>query len=166
MPVNGNTSTLDLILSGTFIQALTNVPVTLTLAQVNNMQIAFTGALTANVPVTFPAIGGIWIINNQTTGDFDITLESATAGGATIVVPTGISQVFSDGKNLIFVSNPAFDDVGKVYEYSGLRLPAGHLWANGGQASRTSFANLFNATTEVATVNMNGTGLPPWGDPV
>lgn len=157
VPVNGNFSSLDSILSDTFVQALTNVDVTLTLVQANNFQIALTGALTANINLLYPAIGGAWVLNNQTTGDFEITVGIAASSGSTVVAPSGVSQIALDGTNVFFTSNPPSQDVGKVYEYSGLFLPAGHLWGNGGQYLRTDFLNLFNATTAPTTANLNGT---------
>jgi hypothetical protein len=64
--------------------ALTNANVTLTAAQYSVPVLIFTGALTANVVVTVPTTGE-WIVYNETTGAFTVTLSNGT--GATQVVP-------------------------------------------------------------------------------
>jgi hypothetical protein len=64
--------------------ALTNANVTLTAAQYSVPVLIFTGTLTANVVVTVPTTGE-WIVYNETTGAFTVTLSNGT--GATQVVP-------------------------------------------------------------------------------
>lgn len=40
---------------------------------------------------------------------------------------------------------------GVIHEYSGINLPAGYLWANGQQVSRSTYARLFAALTVAIT---------------
>jgi len=73
------------------IQTNLNVPlvasnVTLTAIQYGSSLLTFTGALTANITVTFPTQGQ-WTLYNATSGAFTITVSNGT--GANIVVTQG-----------------------------------------------------------------------------
>lgn len=72
---------------------------TLTQAQYGVAIIVLTGAVTANKSVVFPAQAGAWVVVNNTTGAFSITLQ--TASGTGVVVTQGTStNVFCDGTNI------------------------------------------------------------------
>lgn len=62
--------------------------VTLTTAQSQNLYFNFTGILTANINVIYPASAGrLIIVNNGTTGSF--TLTAKPSGGTGVVIPQG-----------------------------------------------------------------------------
>lgn len=113
VPLNANETILDNQLAGTTSIALTNTNVTLTspngsgTGQTQAMRFVFTGAIAANIIVTIPAgVSGRWIVSNQTTGSYTVTLASG-GGGTTAVAPQGYNiQVFSDGTNVISLSSP------------------------------------------------------------
>jgi hypothetical protein len=72
---------------------------TLTQAQYGASSIVLTGAITANKAVVLPNGPGRWLVTNNTTGAFTITLK--TAAGTGVVVTQGKSTlVFSDGTNV------------------------------------------------------------------
>jgi len=73
----------------------------LTQPQYLNINIEFSGVLTANLVYAVPAgVGGIWSISNGTTGSFSLTF--AVTGGGTFVLPQGQrSLVISDGTNVV-----------------------------------------------------------------
>lgn len=111
---------LDGLIGGSVSVALTNVPVTLTAptgksisptagpVQSQNKMIVFTGTLTADVTVTLP-LPGHYLIDNQTTGAFVITLRGATAATRVIGLPPGFTgSIFNDGSNVKFI------DLGKT----------------------------------------------------
>jgi hypothetical protein len=83
---------LNLPASGTY---------TISGAQLNQISYLLTGALTANVTLVVPASVQQYWINNQTTGGFLVTVESASPG-TTVNVAQG-SQVilYCDGTNII-----------------------------------------------------------------
>lgn len=100
-PLNNNTTILDAAFGNTTSVALTNSNVTLTTAQLQVMQVRFTGAISANIIITVPAIGGRWSFTNATSGAYTITIASAGAGSS-VVAPQGYSTLmFSDGTNIV-----------------------------------------------------------------
>jgi len=70
-------------------------------AQLNQISYLLTGALTANVTLVVPASVQQYWINNQTTGGFEVIVQSASPG-TTVAVAQG-SQVilYCDGTNII-----------------------------------------------------------------
>ena len=100
-PLNNNTTILDAAFGNTTSIALTNANVTLTSTQLQVMQVKFTGAISANIIVTVPAIGGRWTFTNATSGAYTVTIASAGAG-TSVVAPQGYSTLmFSDGTNIV-----------------------------------------------------------------
>jgi hypothetical protein len=74
---------------------------TLSGAQLNQISYLLTGALTGNVTLVVPASVQQYWINNQTTGGFLVTLESASPG-ATVSVGQGAQVIlYCDGTNVI-----------------------------------------------------------------
>src|SRR6266481_1366567 len=73
--------------------------------QAQNIVQKFTGTLTTNQIITFPAIIQIYYVQNATAGAFTLTLGAA-GGGTTVAVPQGQNMiVFSDGTNVVNASN-------------------------------------------------------------
>src|SRR3990167_2848545 len=73
-PLNANFEELDTLLGGTLAIALAAANVVLTVAQSQNLNYQLTGVLAANVSIQWPAVGGFYIVDNQTTGAFTVTL--------------------------------------------------------------------------------------------
>lgn len=94
-PLNTDFDTLDLVIGGTL--ALTGgtasfgAAVTLTQTQANNRRVEVSGVLTSNFVITFPAIGGEWIVYNNTTGSFTVTCKT----NASAVTAIGVTQTLS-----------------------------------------------------------------------
>jgi hypothetical protein len=85
-PVNGDWDTIDRAFGGTHSVSLTNANVTLTATQCQNARIRLTGAITANITIFFPTvISGLFVVDNETTGAFVITLASAGAGPESVI---------------------------------------------------------------------------------
>ena len=91
VPENYNEAALDLILGGTASVSVTSASgtVALTADKYQPLALRFTGTLTANVTYTVPSgVGGTWVVRNETTGSYTITLQSLTSGASsTFVVP-------------------------------------------------------------------------------
>ena len=84
----------------TAVTGLTNANVTLTSLQYGRPVITLAGTLTGNVQIILPAISGQqWLIANNTTGAFSLTVKTAAGTGQTI--PSGQSlPVWGDGTNI------------------------------------------------------------------
>lgn len=86
--------------------------------QANYPIIELTGALTGNIHVTFP-LAGRWLVYNNTTGAFTITLMSAGLGTSYVIPQGDTIEVYSpDGVNIIPVLNPASQH-GIPYDLAG-----------------------------------------------
>ena len=106
---------LDAILGGTLVVPMSSTDVTLTLAQWQNKAFKITGTLTNLVNLILPlspnsvgnatAVGGEFIIDNETTGPFNLVVKTAAAGSAGTGVAQGGRQVmYSDTVN-VFTAN-------------------------------------------------------------
>jgi hypothetical protein len=79
-----------------------NSNVTLTENELNNSVIQFTGILTGNVVVYFPAQIGQWVINNKTTGNFTLNVQIVGALGTSYRIPQNTTQsLYSTGGTLV-----------------------------------------------------------------
>jgi hypothetical protein len=67
-----------------------------------NMRVVITGALSYNVTIFIPSnYPGVWIIDNQTTGPFSVTVLTTAAGSSGVAPTQGfMSTIFSDGTNV------------------------------------------------------------------
>ena len=82
-------SIIDSNLGGTLaINVGGNSNINLTAAQAQSLIHNLTGVLTGNIQYIFPAQGGFFAINNQTTGAFTVTV-SVVGGSGGIIVPQG-----------------------------------------------------------------------------
>jgi hypothetical protein len=103
--------TCDLRFGGTYVQPLSSVtPIVYTTSSVAGSYvptqysaIRLTGALTVNTTIQFPVgVGGTWLIDNQTTGAFTVTLQVGAGPSGTTYQPTQGYKTFviSDGMNM------------------------------------------------------------------
>lgn len=121
--INGNEDALDNMLGGTATVALTNAPVVLSSGQYQCSFIRFTGAITADVPITFPSVGSFYTVINDTTNssNFCVTLATTTAGSQAIGLPSGaVTDIMTDSANVRFRGLP---HVGTYWDYSGSSVP-------------------------------------------
>lgn len=82
--------------------------VTLTPAQYGVGIILLTGALTGNIKVIVPSQSGTYVVANNTTGAFSVTLATTSAGAATALVPQTQSVVaYCDATNVILAGAAA-----------------------------------------------------------
>jgi len=73
-------------LTGSYVVPVSGSNITLTPAQYSVPIIAFSGTLTANINVIFPAtVGQQWLVVNETAGAFTLTCK--TASGTGVVIP-------------------------------------------------------------------------------
>ncbi len=106
---NTNTTLIDKALGGTLTKALTG-DVTLNATEAQNIGYEFTGALSADVTVTFPTFQGPIYIRNKTTGGHSVTV--GMAAGETVVVPASLdANVYSDGTDFFILSTHGVNTV-------------------------------------------------------
>lgn len=74
--------------------------VTLTAVEARYPIIALTGALTANINVIVPASSREWIIFNNTSGAFTLTVKTAAGTGIAVTQGTA-TNLFCDGTNVL-----------------------------------------------------------------
>lgn len=118
--------------------------VSLTTAESRNAIILLTGVLTANINVIVPAVGRKWVIVNNTTGAFMVTVKTA-AGSGVAVTQGGALQLYCDGSNVAQVGVATGVQPGEVSFFARNTPPTGYLKANGALVSRTTYAALFAA---------------------
>lgn len=103
VPLNLNFGIIDAALGGVTTINVTGITTTqtLTAAQYQNLIIAFTGTLTANLIYQVPSgVGGQWIMTNAATGAFTISFRPAPSG-AQALIPVSVTgvTVYSNGTN-------------------------------------------------------------------
>jgi len=146
---NTNFSILDLAFGGRLnLNVAGNANVTLTAAQTQNMAVVLTGALTGNIQVIFPNKGGFYLVTNNTTGAFSVTL--ACVGGT-------VPQVIQQSETLSIFVNPDVPGVG--------RLATNRPLANTGVAAGTyNWANVtVGADGRITAATANVAPLPTSG---
>jgi hypothetical protein len=80
-----------------------NSNITLSATSAGNAILVFTGALTGSITISVPSgnAGGNWIVYNNTTGNYFITM--ITASGTGVIVGQGSrNQVYTDGTNMVY----------------------------------------------------------------
>jgi len=114
VPVNADWDIIDKALGSSVSKTLSNVDVFLTISEAQNQQIILTGALTANVSVLIPfksgsaveAVGGTWVVYNNTTGSYTVSILTEVAGSTGVFVAQGKrALVYSDGTNMNFADD-------------------------------------------------------------
>lgn len=159
-PTNANWGIVDQSFGGVATVALTNSPVTLSPTQYQCAFITLTGAISANIAITLPAVGSFYTVQNLTTNTsaFYVTMTTTAAGGETIGLPPGEpTEIFTDGTNVKF---RALGRVGTYWDYAGSSVPS---WVSACtlppylNCDGTSFSS---ATYPVLAAIFGGTTLP------
>lgn len=139
-PVNADWDIIDKAFGGTLTVSLTNVNVTLTQVQCQNVCIKLTGAVTGNVTVFFPSgVSGFYIVDNSTTGTFTVTLSSAGAGPYSVTaVRNANTFIWSDGVSVFLADNaPVTGGTGITVAGTTVSLQTPVTVANGGTGNNT-----------------------------
>jgi hypothetical protein len=109
---NNMISPVDTILGGTQSVVMTNADVTLSIPQWQNKAFKITGALVGNLNLILPlspnaiggtpGVGGEFIVDNRTTGNFTITVKTAASGSTGVVAQQGFRNLlYSDTVNVL-----------------------------------------------------------------
>jgi hypothetical protein len=117
VPINTDWDIIDKALGSAVQKTLSNVDITLTVAEAANQQIYLSGALTGPVTVIIPfqtgssttAVGGEWIVYNNTTGVYSVSMVTQKAGSTGVVIPQSFRcKVYSDQANIAFSDDMRF----------------------------------------------------------
>lgn len=107
----------------TTVTGLAATSLTLTTLQASKDRIVLSGALTANINLVVPAWVKEWIVINNTTGSFSVTVK--TPSGTGIAIPSGgKAYLFGDGVNI--TSNQSFGNLLNIVNFnaSGTYTPS------------------------------------------
>lgn len=120
-PVNNNMSIIDASFGGVATIALGGANVTLTQAQYQCAMIRLTGAISTNIAVIFPALGGLWTISNECTNQSSFYIYAYNGGsGLYVGLPPGVSDIMGDGTFMRHRSLPPIGSymmlAGNVYQ--------------------------------------------------
>ena len=159
--VNGNYAIQDLNLGGVqSISVAGSSNVTATTSEAQYLLTVLTGILTGNIEYILPAVGGLYVIGNATTGAFSLTVACA-GGGATFAIPQGqYMTLVCDGTNIVsatsaYVLNSASISVTAITATSGFIVPNSVAYQSkdsGGTIRSMLEYNVFNSV-----VNFSGT---------
>lgn len=99
--VDANFLKLENAIAGSNTNTSTSGTVALTADQQRNAMLKFTGALSGNLIIEVAATSKLWMVDNETSGSFTLTMRVTGGGGASYVVPRGMPHlVFCDGTNV------------------------------------------------------------------
>jgi hypothetical protein len=105
IPANGDFSIIDAALGGKTNLNATAGDATLSSAQYQNLILYVSGSIAADVTYTIPSgVGGMWIVNNATSGGHNVIIASGGGGTVATVPPSNTYLVAADGTNA-FVAN-------------------------------------------------------------
>lgn len=107
--VSNSVATMSAVNAATDGMATVNVgggsDVTLTPAQYGNAQLKLTGTPSVGINLVFPSTPGQWTVKNNQGGSQNITAKTPASGGATVVVPQGVTVILSsDGTDVVLAS--------------------------------------------------------------
>lgn len=169
-PLFSNWQTLEAAISGTTTITLSNSNVVLVVPafpassnpptvanSTQNLRLLLQGAVANNLSIFIPqTIGGFWIVDNQTSGSFTVTIKTTASGSTGIVARRGYASIlYSDGTNVNYADMGSIRDgidlfvpssvpVGAVMAFAGSTVPnSSWLACNGAAISRTTYSSLF-----------------------
>jgi microcystin-dependent protein len=133
-PLNDDFGDIDQAFGGVTsinVTGVTATPVVMTLDQYQSLTIKFSGTLTANVTYQLPAgVGGRWVVQNNTTGAFSITMASL-GGGPTFAATAGYTNFISDGTGCYGRFGGTPTGIIAIWSGSVATIPTGWLLCDG-----------------------------------
>jgi hypothetical protein len=118
--------------------------------EARNAGLIFSGTLTANCTVTTPAVEKLYVISNQTTGGYYVTVTSGS--GNTISVASGTNQLmYCDGTNY----NTAISNINNVagdLTVTGSILLGANLTSTAGNLTLNAYSNVVNMGTNTGAL--------------
>jgi hypothetical protein len=115
-PVNSDWDIIDKAFGNQVGKSSTGSDVALSISDVQNQRVKIEGALSNSISVTIPfidgstslAVGGMWVFDNETTGNYTVTVKTIVTGSVGVELDQGKrSLVYSDGTNCYFADDRA-----------------------------------------------------------
>ncbi len=112
----GTIGQLDLVLGNTQSVTLTSADATLSQVQWNNLAQTITGTFTGSRNLYLPlspnsttaAVGGLFVVENNSTGSFNLTVSTTASGATGVVAYNGLrSLLYSDQTNVKYADDSA-----------------------------------------------------------
>ena len=156
-PDTGGAGWVSLAFEGSQAITVTSSDVTLTQLQSAYPVIVVSGAKTAARNLIFPAIVGEWIVQNNTTGAYNLTAKTASGTGVTLTQGES-TFVYGDGTNIYFA------DSAKVASFNGR---VGTVTLNATDVTTALGYTPYNATNPsgyISTPNGLGWNSTTWHD--
>jgi len=157
-PDTGGEGWMSLAFEGSQAITVTTADVTVTQLQSAYPVLIISGALTAARSLIMPAIVGEWIVQNNTTGAFNLTVKTASGTGV-VATQSQSTFLYGDGTNILFA------DSSKVASFNG-RVGTVTLNATDvttalgytpiGPNLTGAVTSVGNATTVVTNANLTG----------
>lgn len=119
-PVNADWDVIDKALGGYTPKTLSGSDIYLTRDECQAQRIVLNGALLANITIYIPfqegsttaAIGGAWIVINNTSGAFTVTFKTAVAGSQGVTADQSVTSfIYSDWVNCAYADSRATANV-------------------------------------------------------
>jgi len=172
---NANLNTIEAAIAGVSIIPISGAAQTLTIAQASAAVLAFTGTLLSNSLVTLPPVSRQFIVSNQTTGPFSLSLQAGA--GVPLIIPPSTSQThvyWTDGQFIfdasasgaaITAALAAYLPPGVIMPFCGVVAPSGWLLCNGTAYLISTYPALAAAlgTSGTDGASWNQTAAPPTG---
>jgi len=168
-PVNTDWDIIDAAFGGVLsLNATGSVgTVAITTANAKNLIINVTGAMTGNATYTLPAnsgatgiVGGQWIVYNNTTGNFTVTIAPVSGGGTSVVCRQGVrTAIYSDGTNVALAddrASPGGSNTQLQYNNSGALAGSSKMTFDGTTTTIDALA-VTNAATVGGTITGSST---------
>lgn len=174
-PLNANFGILDAALGNSNTMAVNTVtgatpqPIALTETQYQGMALLFSGLQSVNIEYQVPSgIAGQWVMRNNATGAFTITISSG-AGGPKTVIPQGeVRSVYTDGTvlGMVFADTSlsiTSTDGQVLYNDGGAIIGDAALLFNGVKLTVSPETAATNAATQVLRLSAQSSGTPAAG---
>jgi hypothetical protein len=123
--LNSDLNLLDTITGGVTSISTTGGSITLSAAQLAFGTISVSGALSSGAGLNFPAVQGWWSIENLTTGNFLLSVQSG-ASSEIIFIPQG--EVIDVQVNTNVTRYRNLGRIGTYWDYAGVSVPG---WVTG-----------------------------------
>lgn len=167
VPINNDWDIIDKALGSTVTYTVAGTDITMTIEEAQNQRILLTGTpgATRNVIIPFrylsatTAVGGMWIVDNQTNATQNILTEASGSSGVSVIAGRR-ALVFSDGTNVRFSDDARLiGGTGISVTGSTISLDAPVSVANGGTGLTTLTAGnvILGAGTSAPTFVAPGT---------
>jgi hypothetical protein len=140
--LNGNFSIIDNNMGGINSNSMAGSSggtYTVTSAAAQNVVQQMTGTITGAVSYQMPAQQGFWIIDNNTSGAFNVYVTSAGGGTVVLAPPGGTQLIYSDATNIMTFGRTILGQTLNLF------VTTGGSDSNNGLTSGTAFLTLQHA---------------------